>query len=139
MRSARLVHVGDVPLGLVTDGTVAPGGSVLLRTYTGLAAFAPFPVEPGDAAFAPLASAGLPLQRQGEGLALTPDGRAVLLSSEGAREPVLRVALTSSVRAALSASGAAAPSPSALAITFALGVAPPAGRARRRCGRRGNR
>ena len=44
IRSARLVHVGDVPLGLVTDGTVAPGGAVLLRTYTQLAAFAPFSV-----------------------------------------------------------------------------------------------
>ena len=123
VRSARLVRVGDVPVGLVTDGTVAPGGSVLLRSYTAVAAFAPFPVEPGDAGLAPLASAGLPLQRQGEGLALTPDGRAVLLSSEGAGEPVLRVALTAPVRAALSTSGTAAstpaPSPSASASASA--------------------
>jgi hypothetical protein len=107
-RPAPLVRVGSVPLGLVTDGTVAPGGEVLLRTYTGLAAFAPFPVEPGDADLAPLASAGLPLQRQGEGLALAPDARSVLLSSEGADEPVLRVDLAAPMRAALSAS---APSP----------------------------
>jgi hypothetical protein len=112
VRSSRLVHVGDVPLGLVTDGTVGPGGAVLLRTYSQIAVFAPFPVEPVDAGLAPLASAALPLQRQGEGLALTPDGRSALLSSEGAGEPVLRVGLTAPVHAALAASGtpgAAAP------------------------------
>jgi hypothetical protein len=105
VRSAKLVRVADVPLGLVTDGTVAPGGAVLLRTYSQIAAFAPFPVEPGETELAPLASAGLPLQRQGEGLALTPDARSVLLASEGAGEPVLRVDLAAPVRAALSASG----------------------------------
>jgi hypothetical protein len=75
-RSARLVHVGDVPLDLVTDGTVAPGGAVLLRTYTQVAAFAPFPVEAGDGDLPPLASSVLPLERQGEGLTLAPDGRS---------------------------------------------------------------
>jgi hypothetical protein len=105
VRSARLVRIGSVPLGLVTDGTVVPGGAVLLRTYTQLAAFAPFPVEPGDGDLLPTASSTLPLQRQGEGLALAPGGGAVLLASEGADEPILRVELTPAVRAALTASG----------------------------------
>jgi hypothetical protein len=116
-RAARLVRVGSLPLGLVTDGTVAPGGAVLLRTYTDVAAFAPFPLEPSDAPLRPAASTGVPTQPQGEGLALTPDGRSVLLASEGAGEPVLRVGLPASVRSVLSASGTTAggtptPSPS---------------------------
>ena len=113
VRSGRLVRVGTVPLGLVTDGTVAPGGVVLLRTYVQVAAFAPFPLEPGDADLAPLATDRLPLQRQGEGLALAPDRRSVLLSSEGLGQPVLRVVLPTSVRDVLSASAVppAAPTP----------------------------
>jgi hypothetical protein len=111
-RAARLVRVGRLPLGLVTDGTVAPGGAVLLRTYTDIAAFPPFPLEPGDAPLRPAASAGTPSQPQGEGVALTRDGRSVLLSSEGAGEPVLRVDLPASVRSVLSASGVPAPTPS---------------------------
>ena len=104
-RPARLVKVGTVPLGLVTDGAVAPGGAVLLRTYSDLAAFAPFPLDPGDAALRPEASLGLPSQPQGEGLALSADGRSVLVSSEGAGEPVQRVDLPAPLRAVLAASG----------------------------------
>ncbi len=111
-RAARLVRVGTLPLGLVTDGTVAPGGAVLLRTYTDVAAFPPFPLEPGDAPLRPSASAGTPSQPQGEGVALTRDGRSVLLSSEGAGQPVLRVDLPASVRSVLSASGTPAATPS---------------------------
>ncbi|MBG0827423.1 hypothetical protein HS041_06555 [Planomonospora sp. ID67723] len=35
----------------------------------------------------------LPLQKQGEGVAFTPDGRALLVNSEGGRQPVWRVPL----------------------------------------------
>jgi hypothetical protein len=92
-RSATLVAVGTVPLGLVTDGVVRPGGGVLLRTYGQLAAFEPFPVDGGNRVLAPGETAALPDQLQGEGLALAPDGRAVLLSSEGLGQAVLRMPL----------------------------------------------
>jgi hypothetical protein len=110
-RSARLVQVGRVPVGLVTDGAAAPGGAVLLRSYGELAAFAPFPLVEGDETLRPVATDGTPRQRQGEGLALPADGRSALLSSEGVGEPVLRVALPGPVSAALSASAAPSPSP----------------------------
>ncbi len=95
VRSATLVPVGTVPLSLVTDGTVAPDGAVLLRTYGELAVLGPLPVVPtasgrGTATLEPRATVSLPSQRQGEGLALTPDGGSVLLSSEGVGQPVLR-------------------------------------------------
>jgi hypothetical protein len=106
-RSATLVPVGTVPLVLVTDGTVAPDGTVLLRTYGELAAFDPFPLEAGIRLLSPRATAGLPSQQQGEGLALAPGGRSVLLSSEGADQPVLRFALSADLGV-----GAAAPTPS---------------------------
>ncbi len=114
-RSARLVQVGRVPVGLVTDGAAAPGGAVLLRSYGELAAFAPFPLVEGDETLRPVATDGTPRQRQGEGLALPADGRSALLSSEGVGEPVLRVDLPAPVRAALSASAvpSASASPSA--------------------------
>ena len=96
VRSATLVPVGRVPLSLVTDGTVATDGAVLLRTYGELAVLGPLPVDPppsgrGTATLTPRATVSLPSQRQGEGLALTPDGGSVLLSSEGVGQPVLQV------------------------------------------------
>ena len=68
-------------------------GTVLLRTYGELAAFDPFPLEAGTRLLTPRATAALPSQQQGEGLALAPGGRSVLLSSEGTDQPVLRFAL----------------------------------------------
>jgi len=111
-RSATLVPVGTVPLVLVTDGTVAPDGTVLLRTYGDLAAFDPFPVDPGGRFLTPRATGGLPSQQQGEGLALEPDGRSVLLSSEGSDQAVLRVPLPDDIRALLGPPPAT-PSPAA--------------------------
>ncbi|HYJ76155.1 MAG TPA: hypothetical protein VEV65_11180, partial [Kineosporiaceae bacterium] len=92
IREATLVPVGTVPLVLVTDGAVAADGTVLLRTYGDLAAFDPFPLDGGTRLLTPRATASLPAQRQGEGLALEPGGRSVLLSSEGSDQPVLRFA-----------------------------------------------
>ena len=66
----RCVPVGTVPLVLVTDGTRArPTATVLLRTYGDLAAFDPFPSTRAPL-LTPRATAGLPGQQQGEGLAL---------------------------------------------------------------------
>ncbi len=78
----RLREVAQAP-GIVTDATFLPGGgAVVLRTYS-TAYVAAFP------SWQPVASQELPQQDQGEGIAL--DGRALLLSSEGARSRVLRV------------------------------------------------
>ena len=113
VRSARLVPVGTVPLVLVTDGTETPSGAVLLRTYGELAVLDPFPLEQGDPLLTARTSTGLPGQRQGEGLALSPGGRSVLLSSEGTGQPVLRVDLPQDVSASL----APTPAPSSTPTT----------------------
>ncbi len=87
--------IGTLANYLVTAGDIAPDGSrVALRSYTDVYEW----TVPGDdvaAAFdgEPTVTP-LPEQRQGEGLAYTPDGEAVLVSSEGAGSEVLRVALT---------------------------------------------
>jgi hypothetical protein len=112
IRQATLVPVGTVALLLVTDGTIAPDGTVLLRTYGELAAFDPFPLEAGTRLLGPRATTALPGQQQGEGLALAPGGRSVLLSSEGTGQPVLRVALPGDLLpGAAPATPTAAPTP----------------------------
>jgi len=86
--------IGTLANYLVTAGDIAPDGSrVALRTYTDVYEW----TIPGDdvaAAFdgEPTVTP-LPEQRQGEGLAYTADGEAVLVSSEGAGSEVLRVPL----------------------------------------------
>ncbi|MCW2679440.1 MAG: hypothetical protein JWM62_841 [Frankiales bacterium] len=84
--------IGGLAQLLVTAGDIAPNGShVALRTYTDLYEWE---VEGDDVAGAfagkPTVTA-LPESRQGEGLAYTADGSAVLLSTEGAGTPVHRV------------------------------------------------
>jgi len=117
VRSARLVAVGTVPLTLVTDGTVTPSGAVLLRTYSDLAVLDPFPLDAGGRLLAPRSVTSLPSQRQGEGVALAPDGRSVLVSSEGTGQDVLRVPLPDGVLAAIGTSPSPAGASSAPART----------------------
>jgi MYXO-CTERM domain-containing protein len=78
--------VGGAP-GLVTDGAFFPDGRhVLLRTYSTMAV--------RDArSWESEAGAELPDQQQGEGLAMLPSGRRVLVSTEGANSDVLTVPL----------------------------------------------
>jgi hypothetical protein len=134
VRSATLVRVGRVPLVLVTDGTVTPSGTVLLRTYGELAVLDPPPLDTGSPLLVPRATTVPPSQLQGEGLALAPDGRSVLLSSEGAGEPVLRFPLPDDVRAALASPSAggtppgASATPSAAASEGSTGGSSPVGR-----------
>lgn len=85
-RPHRLRKVADVG-GLVTDGAWFPdGGHVVLRDY-------------GDAevydseAWRSLGRIRLPQQQQAEGLAVEPSGERVLVSSEGAGEPLYSVAV----------------------------------------------
>jgi len=74
---------------LVTGGDIAPDGSrVVLRTYTDLHEWS-VPGEDLAAAFDGRRSVSpLPQTRQGEGVTYTPDGSAVLLSTEGEGSPV---------------------------------------------------
>lgn len=98
--------VGPVGQLAVTGASFSADGSrLVLRTYTDGYAWA---VPGSDVAAAlrrPPVRFPLPEQRQGEGVAVTPDGRSVLLSSEGVHQPVLEVPLpvaTSSSAAASS-------------------------------------
>jgi hypothetical protein len=87
--------IGGLANSLITAGDIAADGSRLaLRTYTDVYEW----TVPGDdvaAAFdgEPTVTP-LPPRQQGEGLAYTPDGDAVLVSTEGAGSEVDRVVLT---------------------------------------------
>ncbi|NYI07714.1 hypothetical protein [Allostreptomyces psammosilenae] len=87
-------RVADIPGLTVTDGAFSPDGSRLaLRGYFEVAVYQrPGGTEPG-AELERLGRPQMPFQRQGESLAFTPDGRALLLGSEGERSPVQRVDL----------------------------------------------
>ena len=89
----QLGLVGQV-VGLVTDGAFFPDGRhVLLRTYSRATVYT----------FPELESVGawdLPAQQQGEGIAVTPDGR-VLVSSEGQGSEVLSVPVPRRVERAM--------------------------------------
>lgn len=80
----RLIRVGDAP-AYVTDGTFLPEGNrIALRTYLS--------VEVLDAtSYDVAAQEPAPLQPQGESVAVTLDGKALLLGSEGRRSKVYRV------------------------------------------------
>ena len=100
--SNRLRPVGGV-LAIATDGAFFPDGRhVVLRDYTRAVVYT-FPDLHEVASFR------LPEQEQGEGIAVARDG-AVYVSSEGQRQPVLRVPLPADVRRALAQAPSAAPS-----------------------------
>lgn len=81
-------------LGLATDAAFwSDGRHLLVRGYGGARAYA-WPD------LAPVGDLPLPRQRQGEGLAVSGDGR-VLVSSEGLRQPVLAVDVPALLRAVL--------------------------------------
>jgi hypothetical protein len=100
----RLRPVGPV-LPIATDGAFLPDGHhLVLRDYSRAVVYT-FP------ALTEVGSFRLPDQDQGEGIAVARDG-SVFVSSEGQREPVLRVTLPAQVRRALDPP---APSPAASA------------------------
>ena len=77
----ELTRVGDAPM-FVTDGAISPDGAqTVLRTY----ANAVVTDGPGGSE---VARYRLPPQPQGETLAFTPDGRRMLIGSEGTDQPV---------------------------------------------------
>jgi hypothetical protein len=89
-RTWPLTLVARVDMSLVTDGAFLPDGRLVLRNYGSATIFA----DPSKAegTLQPLATASLPAQPQGETLAVTADG-ALLVGSEGARQPLVRVDL----------------------------------------------
>lgn len=98
-----LEPVGNVP-GLLTDGSFTPDGSaLLLRGYARGYVYSWPGLELLD-------TVDLPAQRQGETLAVEPDG-SVLIGSEGPGEPVLR--MSSWTDALAVAPPSTGPSPSA--------------------------
>lgn len=79
--------IADVPW--VTDGAFSPDGSrLLLRGYFWATDYRWARDRPGK-----IGSVEVPLQPQGESVAYTPDGRALMLGSEGTDSKVWRVPL----------------------------------------------
>ncbi len=123
--------IGSLAQLLVTAGDIAPDGSrVALRTYTDLYEWA----VPGDDVAAAFDSAPtvtpLPATRQGEGLAYSRDGRAVLVSSEGQGAPVHRLTRVTSpgTGPAADASPTGSPVPTSAPSSDRLAAPPREGR-----------
>ena len=84
-----LEKVADLQMSMVTDGAFLPDGRMVLRSYSSIAVF-PAPAG-ATGVLRPVARAPIPGQELGEGLAVVNAGQAVLLGSEGQRQPILRV------------------------------------------------
>ncbi|MDR6864293.1 hypothetical protein [Phycicoccus sp. 3266] len=109
-RENRLVRVGDGP-AVATDAVwLADGSALAVRTYTQL-------VLLDRRTFAVRASALLPLQPQGETLALDPDGPGLLAGSEGRGSLVQRVAVPAPATPAPATPAPATPAPSGTGTT----------------------
>ncbi|MEO6411484.1 MAG: hypothetical protein ABIO48_02755, partial [Pedococcus sp.] len=105
----RLTKVGTAP-DIATDAVFLPDGSGLaVRTYTSLVVLDPD-------TWRETSYQVLPLQPQGETLALAPDGKGLLVGSEGTRSRIQQVAIKAPPSSARPTTG---PSPSASAPTTA--------------------
>ena len=82
--------VGDAP-AIATDGAFSPDGrTCVIRTYFGARLYSVGrDGRPGKT----LKTIDLPLQKQGESVTYTPDGRSLLVGSEGTDQPVYKVPL----------------------------------------------
>ncbi|MFP3967582.1 hypothetical protein SMC26_35155 [Actinomadura fulvescens] len=86
----KLRKVGDAP-AIATDGAFAPDGrSFVIRTYFGARIYS---VKDDGRPGKSMRTVGLPAQEQGESVAYSPDGRSLLVGSEGGDQPVYQVAL----------------------------------------------
>ncbi|GAB3485655.1 hypothetical protein GCM10027440_29600 [Nocardiopsis coralliicola] len=82
-----LERIGPAP-AFATDATFAPDGSAYaIRTYWGATVYEAADGVPGPSR----TKLGLPETEQGESLAFTPDGTALMAGSEGAQSPVYSV------------------------------------------------
>lgn len=103
-RPNRLRRVGRVG-GLVTDGSWFPDGRhVVLRDYADAEVY-------DSEGWRSLGRIRMPRQPQSEGLAVEPSGRRVLVSSEGAGEPLWSVAVPAALRRAMAPETTTAPTP----------------------------
>lgn len=86
----ELQRVASAP-AYVTDGVFLPDGDrIALRTYVS--------VEVLDAkTYKSVARSATPFQRQGESMAVSLDGRSLLVGSEGKRSSVLRIAIPTTI------------------------------------------
>ena len=86
--------------GTITDGSFTPDGRyVVLRDYSTADLYVP-------GTWRSPAAMELPRQQQGEGLAMLPSGRRVLVSSEGAHTDMWSVPLSHRIQAAMRAGAA---------------------------------
>ncbi len=92
----ELRAIGPAP-GIVTDGAFFPDGQhVVLRDYSRA-----YVLDTASEPWRGVDSFELPDQPQGEGIAVRADGRSLLISSEGERQPVQVVPVPPSVLAAM--------------------------------------
>ncbi len=124
-----LTHVQDIP-GWLTGGAFAPDGDfVALRTWglraTSIATIYDVGRDPdgGPVRLEQRAEIALPKQRQGESLAFTADGTALLVGSEGEREPIWSVQIPPELLTAPAPQPSAPGSPETVAT--ATGTEPP--------------
>lgn len=98
--------VGDAP-AIATDGAFSPDGrTCVIRTYFGARLYS---VGAGGRPGTTLKSIDLPLQKQGESVTYTADGRSLLVGSEGTDQPVYQVPLPEAALPSPSPSASAAP------------------------------
>ncbi|TYK49679.1 hypothetical protein [Actinomadura decatromicini] len=94
--------IGDAP-PIATDGAFSPDGrTCVVRTYFG-ARF--YEVGPDGRPGKTLKTIDLPMQKQGESVTYTPDGRSILVGSEGKGQPVYRIPLPKEARPSSPPSG----------------------------------
>lgn len=123
------VPVAGVAQSLVTDGAGLPDGRIVLRSYDGAAIYPAPPLEPtAGEQLEPLQQVVLPAQPQGETITVVDDGSALIVGSEGVRQPLWRVPLpaaaptpTSSAQPSSSAQPASSP-PSTAAPKLSRGL-----------------
>jgi len=94
--------VARVDMSAVTDGAFLPDGRLVLRNYGSLTVFDD-PAKAAGGTLVPQSTLVLPEEPQGESVALGPGGTSLLVGSEGARQPLMRLALPSPVVADVSA------------------------------------
>lgn len=103
-RPNLLTPVGRAP-GIVTDGAFFPDGHhVVLRDYSRA-----YVLDTTRLPWRPVAGFELPDQPQGEGIAVRRDGRSLLVSSEGERQPVQVVRIPRQVLSAMAPASSPAP------------------------------
>ena len=100
----ELQRIGDAS-AFVTDAVALPDGAIALRTYSSVEVLVPDLLTPN-------ARAALPFQPQGETIALHPEDPAwVVVGSEGDNQPLLHVALPTSIEENPPADAEPPPSP----------------------------